>query len=126
MMGKSALKIQKRETKLASNHTTTWKGIQTMRDLIRREDAIRAIDSLGEDYISYYKLLMLIGRLPTAEPEQRKGKWIEYPDCLRYEGAYSDDHIVCSDCGHVFSILDNCTEEFDFCPNCGAEMSEGE
>ena len=57
-----------------------------------------------------------------AEPERKKGKWIEYPDCLWYDGAYSDDHIVCSECEHVFSICDNCTEEFDFCPHCGAEM----
>jgi len=42
-----------------------------MSDLISRKEMIRAIDSLGEDYISYYKLLMLIGGLPSAEPEQR-------------------------------------------------------
>ena len=59
---------------------------------------------------------------PTIEPERKKGKWIEYPDCLRYEDAYSDDQIACSACHHVFSILDNCTEEFNFCPNCGADM----
>ncbi len=58
----------------------------------------------------------------TAEPERKKGEWIEYPDCLQYEGAYSDDDIVCSNCHHVFNILDNCTEEFDFCPHCGADM----
>lgn len=57
-----------------------------------------------------------------AEPERKKGEWVEYPDCLRYEGAYADDQIVCSECHHVFSILDNCTEEFDFCPKCGADM----
>ena len=57
-----------------------------------------------------------------AEPERKKGEWIEYPDCLGYDSAYSDDHIVCSECEHVFSICDNCTEEFDFCPHCGADM----
>ena len=57
-----------------------------------------------------------------AESERKKGEWIEYPDCLGYDGAYSDDQIVCSECHHVFSILDNCTEEFDFCPSCGADM----
>lgn len=41
-----------------------------MSDLISRKETIRAIDSLGEDYISYHKLLILIGRLPSAEPER--------------------------------------------------------
>ena len=67
-----------------------------------------------------------IDDMPSANPELKKGQWIEYPDCLRYEGAYNDDHIICSECGHVFSICDNCTEEFDFCPHCGAEMARGE
>lgn len=40
-----------------------------MSDLISREETLRAIDSLGEDCISYYNLLMLISRLPSAEPE---------------------------------------------------------
>lgn len=57
-----------------------------------------------------------------VQPERKKGEWIEYPDCLQYDGAYADDQIVCSECHHVFSILDNCTEEFDFCPHCGADM----
>ena len=67
-----------------------------------------------------------IENAPTIKPERKKGKWIEYPDCLRYEGAYNDDHIVCSECGHVFSICDNCTEEFDFCPHCGSYNGEQE
>ncbi len=61
--------------------------------------------------------------LPSAEPERNKGEWIEYPECLAYEGAYTDTDIVCSACHHVFNIIDNCTEEFDFCPHCGAEMT---
>lgn len=29
--------------------------------------------------------------ISSAEPERKKGEWVEYPDCLRYEGAYADD-----------------------------------
>lgn len=50
------------------------------------------------------------------------GVWVEYPECLRYGGAISKDHIACSICGHVWSILDNDTETFEYCPNCGACM----
>lgn len=56
--------------------------------------------------------------------KERDAEWIEYPECLAYDGAYSDSHIVCSACKHVFSIMDNCTEEFDYCPHCGAKMDD--
>ncbi len=54
--------------------------------------------------------------------KEQEAEWIEYPECLAYDGAYSDSNIVCSACKHVFSIMDNCTEEFDYCPHCGAKM----
>ena len=74
-----------------------------------------------------HKKLMLINYLitsaPTIEAEDvRRGKWIEYPECLAYDGAFGDDHIVCSECHHVWSILDNDAETFNYCPNCGARM----
>lgn len=53
---------------------------------------------------------------------ERTGTWIEYPVALQYEGAYLPEHIVCSACEHVFCTLDNCTEEFNYCPHCGAKM----
>lgn len=49
-------------------------------------------------------------------------RWIEYPLCLGYVGAYSEDHIVCSNCKSVWSIIDNDTERFDYCPACGAKL----
>lgn len=53
-----------------------------MSDLISRKETIKAIDSLGEDSISYYKLLMLIVRLPSAEPER---KWTPVTEALPEE-----------------------------------------
>ena len=50
------------------------------------------------------------------------GRWIDYPECLGYEGALCDDHIVCSNCKAVWNIIDNDTEYFDYCPSCGARM----
>lgn len=47
--------------------------------------------------------------------EQKVGEWKQQ---LRpYE-----DEIVCSSCGASFNVIDNCTETFNFCPNCGAWM----
>jgi len=52
-------------------------------------------------------------RLPSAEPERKKGKWL-----LIDAGYY--DYVKCSQCGetHVWGR--------NFCPNCGADMREGE
>lgn len=52
----------------------------------------------------------------------RHGRWVEWPECAKYAEAYSEDHIACSVCGHVFNVLDNNCEEFKYCPNCGACM----
>lgn len=61
-------------------------------------------------------------KLPTTDAEPvRHGRWIGYPECLRYK---SD--IECSVCGEVFNILSNETKRFDYCPNCGAKMEAEE
>ena len=52
------------------------------------------------------------------------GHWIGYPECLGYDGAYHDEHIVCSACHSVWNIIDNDAERFDYCPACGAKMDE--
>lgn len=112
-----------------------------MSDLIRREDAIRAIDSLGEVYILYYDLLMLINRLPSAEPEEmivgystykpevlsqylredfispaeperKNGYWIVKEEDWRKQLEWDE----CSECGFAT------TKQYNFCPNCGADM----
>lgn len=50
------------------------------------------------------------------------GRWINYPECLGYEGAYCDENIVCSECHSVWNIIDNDADRFDYCPECGAKM----
>jgi hypothetical protein len=66
----------------------------------------------------------LIVQAPTIEP--KRGRWINYPECLRYDGAYCVEHIVCSNCESVWNIIDNDADRFDYCPHCGAAMAEGE
>ena len=51
--------------------------------------------------------------------KQSKGEWEQQ---LRpYE-----DEIKCTACGALFNVIDNCTEKFNYCPNCGAKMKGGE
>lgn len=79
----------------------------------------------------------LVADAPTAEPEQKKGKWkiktINTFD-LAYGSTGYEPVYECSICGAVeesYLRLDEpiMPEDADFpnfCPNCGAEMEKGE
>lgn len=65
-----------------------------------------------------------------------KGKWIEdaenFYKAVNEKGGgvnentpYFVDDIACSECLSKFSVIDNETERWKYCPNCGAEMSGG-
>lgn len=65
--------------------------------------------------------------------DRPKGKWIEtaqgYYETVNKKGGgvnenteYFTDDIACSECLTKFSNIDNETERFNFCPNCGADM----
>lgn len=85
-----------------------------MSDLISRKETIRAIDSLGEDCISYYKLLMLIGRLPSAEPEERTAKVEQQGICWEDIRHYKEG--MCASCGR------NVYDHAKYCDECGARL----
>ena len=74
----------------------------------------------------------LLDMMPTIE-ERKTGKWIEdaetYYKAVNEKGdgvnedtPYFVDDIACSECLSLFSVIDNCTEKFNYCPNCGADM----
>jgi NADH pyrophosphatase NudC (nudix superfamily) len=61
------------------------------------------------------------------EPEPVKhGRWIDFPECLEYEGALDEEYFVCSECHHVWNTMDNCAETFRYCPNCGSKNEDGD
>ena len=85
-------------------------------DLISREALKR---DLIDNY-SFYPAIVknALEKQPTISPDslRPKGRWeqIGYDDVL--------DRITCSHCKEYWNILDNDTETFNFCPNCGAKM----
>ena len=95
-----------------------------MSDLIDREETIRAIDSLGEDYISYYKLLMLIGRLPSAE-SVRKAKVMKHKYWLGVSLNVVGEQTI----GYEW-ICEICKKKVlsgdDYCSHCGAKLDWSE
>lgn len=82
-------------------------------DLISRKEIIRAVDSLGECYISYDKLLLLILKMPSAGLEKKKGKWIYDTERVR---TYRQYHCSVCNTQHIGKV--------NFCPNCGTKMEE--
>ena len=77
---------------------------------------------------------MAIHALEQTQPQQlQDGHWIEdaetYYKALNEYGCgvdeytpYFTDDIACSECLAKYSTIDNETQFFKFCPNCGARM----
>lgn len=90
-----------------------------MSDLIRRRDAVSKMSDLlmvelqGQRLPTWNEVYRAMNDIPSAEPERKKGKWI---DGLPYINSH---WWVCSVC-HV-SAPENHTG-YNFCPSCGADM----
>lgn len=80
-----------------------------------------------------------IKTMPSVTPKQKTGQghWITeaqtYYEELKKRGLgvdeytpYFTDDIACSECLAKYSTLDNETQFFKHCPNCGAKMEESE
>lgn len=97
-----------------------------MSDLIRREDALKALLKLpckiDSDNYTWIRLSDAFGTIdedvPSAEPERKKGRWIEQDDS--WDGVYYE----CSVCKEAYTLIDGTPSDnlYHFCPNCGADM----
>ena len=90
-----------------------------MNDLISRQAAIEVVyaiwDVTGD--INVAKAWNQIIDLPSAQPERKKGKWMEDDT----HSNWCDWTIYsCSECGCQFKDL----FPRRFCPNCGADMRQ--
>ena len=92
----------------------------TSGDLIRRQDAIYYVKqaTIGETDVmkAWVKAQTHLMRLPSAQPERKKGEWIDQDD-----GAYYP--VECSECRKIplFDVYGDYILS-NFCPNCGAKM----
>lgn len=90
-----------------------------MSDLIYRKDAIRETwkePTYSDPLNVLTEMRDRLEALPFAEPERKKGKWIIYVVSL-----LDGEDVKCSECGQC-----GCAPYWNFCPNCGAEMTEVE
>ena len=82
-----------------------------MSDLISRQAAIDALETTSfDDYGDYMRARELIEGLPSAEPEQKRGKWT-HEDCHAMTYKY-----CCSNCNAHHRAM------YNYCPSCGARM----
>ena len=86
-----------------------------MSDLIDRHLIADLVDAHGnvhwEDIV----------KLPSAEPERKKGEWIEY----NYP---SSECVYCDQCKEKYypnDLLLGGNDYPNYCPNCGADMRHG-
>jgi len=65
----------------------------------------------------------LIDNAPTVESKRLRGKWIERED-MDYldENKVIHKHFECNKCGLIHDFIDGHTSQYNFCPNCGADI----
>lgn len=80
-------------------------------DLISRQDAIDAIKAIPDLSIyAYCSFLEMLTKLPSAQPERKKGKWT-----LNKDGNWA-----CPFC--EFDPYHDEMNGMNYCPNCGARL----
>ena len=85
-----------------------------MSDLIRREDAIKALYKYN--FVTKEVIEREIMSIPSAE---RKGEWIVRNNTDFYGG----EECACSMCDYGYSTKGFCEPwSFKYCPHCGAKM----
>ena len=63
------------------------------------------------------KAARMLNAVVDGRIENKKGHWIESPEFW---------DLTCSECGKTWGTCDNDTQDFCFCPSCGAEMMNAE
>lgn len=67
------------------------------------------------------EMFMLLKEIPTVEPERPQGEW-EYN---QYDGNPNIGNWHCSNCHNICYEMKLTYDNYNFCPNCGADMRKG-
>ena len=102
---------------LATNLQQTCNQLAT--DTISRQEAIEAFrkrlcssETESGYWISFSGVERTLKSLPSAQPERKRGKWIDYTD---------EGYVECPFC-HSATNCDGNKDELHFCFSCGADM----
>lgn len=110
-----------------------------MSDLISRQAAIEAVCKHGAELdrrgitglaVANYKqaTVDLLEQLPSAEPERNRGQWEEIEvisEAYDIAGIKTWASLMkCNQCGFTTYAIEGYFAQYNFCPNCGADMRE--
>ena len=89
-------------------------------ELVDHIESALAVDSDYVDCVRTDTLQTVVGLLKEKQPKKGKWKTVHYLSYLR-------DFNRCTCCGYICQGWDNETGvTYDYCPNCGAEMENGD
>lgn len=90
-----------------------------MNDLIIRQDAINAFYNATSDGDKAEWCVYVINSLPSAQPGQKVGIWVETnnPNYSPFDNS-EPYNAICSECFYTSD------KKFNYCPNCGAKMEK--
>ena len=108
----------------------------TRAEAISRQDVLDAISRIGlfksdtREVQAVAECLRAVEALPSVKPQEPKtGHWIAHREhCemnnLRPSGLGS--YFWCSNCDCGIDVMEWHRNNYNYCPNCGAEMKEGD
>ena len=112
-----------------------------MDDLISRQAAIDALcsvcgvdcnkskfvyDGKQEDQVILCPEHYALTQLPSAQPEPKRGKWIEYEQEFMFEEPFKTVQKTVRECSVCTAKIAGMVGIMNFCPNCGAKMEVAE
>jgi len=109
------------------NGTVRYADIGCDSNLTAIYDVIAVIQQIKPKSEAIERIERGVYSLPSAQPERKKGRWQEFDSD---EDKF--DIIKCSCCKHTFTVdsyhwtdIGFVKDDFNFCPNCGADMRGG-
>ena len=97
--------------------------LEVSEDCISRAEVL---DEFKKDYDDVFDLMTAIEEFPSVVPSRAEGEWVEVvkrTEQYDREGVKSWAVIYqCPYCGFVLNAIENHTEQYNYCPNCGAKM----
>ena len=95
-------------------------------DCISRQAAIDAIERNAYRHTYIDQIVDIIKALPSAQPERKKSEWEEIEVMA---DAYDisvvktwASKMMCNQCGFTTIAIEGRFSQYNFCPNCGADM----
>lgn len=99
----------------------------TREDCIHRQALLNMYECLDEESRVYAgQVVRDVKALPSVTPTRTKGKWIikdgkeQGYDIAGIKTWYIQ--IMCNKCGFIKTAIEGHTGQYNYCPNCGAEM----